>query len=67
MDANRDGELSREEIQKGYKNMENKNLTMEDIDKMIHEVDVDNSGTINYQGNSLFLWVMFDRIPYGGY
>lgn len=55
MDANRDGELSREEIQKGYKNMENKNLTMEDIDKMIHEVDVDNSGTINYQGNSLFL------------
>ena len=42
-------------------------MSMEDINNMIHEVDVDHSGTINYQGNVNSYLVMCDRVSYGCY
>lgn len=48
MDINGDGKLDKSEIQKGYKEYYDKDLSDEEIDELFSKVDADGSGEIEY-------------------
>jgi calcium-dependent protein kinase len=48
MDANGDGKLSRQEILDGYEEHFGKQLDEDQLDRLFQQVDLDNSGFIDY-------------------
>lgn len=48
IDENGDGQLSKEEILKGYQEATGIPITPEEVDKMFDEIDIDKNGTIDY-------------------
>jgi len=51
LDTNADGKLSREELLKGYEELYgNKQRAEQEVNTIMDNVDVDNSGSIDYSG-----------------
>jgi calcium-dependent protein kinase len=48
LDTNGDGNLSKEEILNGYKDVFGVSIDEEEVDKMFKQIDIDNNGTIDY-------------------
>lgn len=50
LDLNGDGEISKEEIRQGYEKISQTSyLSEEELNQLIDQIDIDKSGTINYQ------------------
>jgi len=48
LDENGDGQLSKDEILKGYQEATGIPISEEEVDKMFEEIDLDKNGTIDY-------------------
>ncbi len=69
MDTDHDGELSIQEIKAAYNHNKLQgvglSLSKEDLDHMFKQIDVDNSGSINFSGKIRFLENNIYRISHG--
>ena len=55
LDKNADGKLSRDELIQGYKLMQiDPEHSIEEVDSIMQNVDVDGNGFIDYSGNLFF-------------
>ena len=59
-DTNKDGQLSREELEEGYTQLfGNIQIAKIEVERIIQQVDVNQNGLIDYSGNSLNLFSIY--------